>query len=173
MELDKNMAHNISNQDRSFLVSALQKAYSPYELCVYHPVQYDEICWFNQLKQSLFHIGQNYLYYGCIHKFITNSSFLSCTLQLSQAMDYLNYVPKNIYHAKPQLHPLKEPMIFKINIPKNHLGVAYLGNFSFAGLHGCNLQQVILQPHMQFYISRIAYKIINGQAVNLFELSLV
>lgn len=173
VELDKNMAHNISNQDRSFLFSALQKAYSPYELCVYHPVQYDEISWFSQLKKYLFHIGQNYLYYGCIHKFITNSSFLSCTLQLNQAIDYLNYLPKTIYHAKPELNPLKEPVIFKINIPKNHFGVAYLGNFSFAGLHGSNLQQVILQPNMKFYISKIAPKIINGKLVNLFELSLV
>lgn len=172
-ELDNEEAHIIDNQDYNFLLSALQKAHSPYELCVYHPVQYDEIQWFNQLKRYLLHLGNNYLYYRCVHKYLTSSSFLSCTLQLNEAMNYLNYVPHQIYHIKPVLNPLKEPVIFKIKIPPDHIGVAYLGNFSFMGLHSSNLQQVILQPNMQFYISKVGMKIINGRLINLFELTLV
>ena len=172
-ELDNEESHIIDNQDYNFLLSALQKAHSPYELCVYHPVQYDEIQWFNQLKRYLLHLGSNYLYYRCVHKYLTSSSFLSCTLQLNEAMNYLNYVPHQIYHTKPVLNPLKEPVIFKIRIPQNHIGVAYLGNFSFMGLHSSNLQQVILQPNMQFYISKVGMKIINGRLINLFELTLV
>ncbi|MDE6473059.1 MAG: ADP-ribosyltransferase [Ureaplasma sp.] len=173
-----NEPKTIFGSDYQYVVSGLNKAISPdFEFDVYHGVEYQEIEFWEQLKNL---ISQNqdetYDYSKIVGQTITSYGFISTTLVQSYADNFFDWRPHydNYNHNLPS-NPLKEPVLFKIKIQANTKGVAYLSNYDFAGFGTSSTeQQVLINKDKQFKIDSVSkIKNSDNKIINLFEVTLL
>ena len=178
-ELDPDIPHMVNGDGYLYLSSALQKATVPEDLVVYHGVEFMEVEFYNQLKDYI--IGNEkdgYDYSNCVNKTITSYGFISTSLVEAYADCFFDWKPRPEVWPNEGIvpNPLKEPVLFKIHIPKGYVGAAYLSNFGFAGFPTTSTeQQVLIDRNCKFLITKIDQDIKNskGDLINVFELNLL
>ena len=175
--LDKKIAHEVKGSDYKYLESSLLKARTPQEMIVYHGVEYMEVEFYEQLKPYINKTSNGYDYSKCIGKTIQSYGFVSTSLSLKIAYRFLIWKPStnNINHSI-QYNPLKEPVIMVINIPKDYIGAAFLGNFSFVGTKADQWypeNQVLINRNCKFLIKGILKQNFSGKSINMFYVDLV
>ena len=173
--LDKNTPHEIRGDDYKLVDSALNKAIYPRNDILYHGVEYQEIEYWDQLKNL---ITQNsdgsYDYTKCIGQTIISYGWISTSLDKDYALGFAeNWRPSYNDEWPSQIienNPLKERVMFEIHIKKNYNGAAYLANFDFADFgDGSTENQVMIKRNCKFKINKI-YKENN---TNIFVVDLI
>lgn len=160
----------IRGEDYKYVDTALEKldAIIKRDLIAYHGVEYQEIEFWDQLKNN---ITQNndgsYDYSKCVGQTITSYGWISTSIDRNYAEPFVDgedWTDNNI--PKP---PLKEPALFIIKIPKGYHGAAYIQGFNLAGEVNKEFQ-VLIKRNSKLKITNW-YK--NDVGVNYFELDLI
>lgn len=178
-ELDPDSPHEVNRNGYKFLSSALQKATAPYDLVVYHGVEFMEVEFYDQLQEYI--IGNEedvYDYSNCVGKTITSYGFISTSLVQQYANSFFDWKPRPEVWPNEGIipNPLKVPVLFKINIPKGYIGAAYLSNFGFAGFPTTSTEeQVLIDRNCKFKITNVFQNVKNskGDLINIFEVDLL
>ena len=172
--MDRYKPHEIRGEDYKLIDSALDKATYPEDGVLYHGVEYQEIEFYEQLKDFIVKTNNGYDYSKTIGQTIQSYGWISTTLDYEYAKDfaedwrpsYENEWPSDIQEN----NPLKEKAMFIINIKKGYKGAAYLANFDFAGFGtGSQENQVLLKRNCKFKINNVKKE--NG--INMFYVDLV
>lgn len=163
----------IRGSDYQYVVSALNNLYArwPYEnYKVYHGVEYQEIEFWEQLKPYIKLINDRYDYSECIGKIITSYGFISTSLDRVEA---LRYCDGSNWIDNKKVLPLKEQVLFVINIPKDIIGAVYLGNFKFMGVANTD-NQVLINKNSSFKINDIKWtRNDKKEKINIFYVDLI
>ncbi|MBW0594942.1 hypothetical protein HUN03_00047 [Mycoplasmopsis anatis] len=171
--LDKNRSLEIRGEDYKYIDSALEKATYPRNDVLWHGVEYQEVEFYEQLKDFIIENNGKYNYDNCVGKTIQSKGFISTTLIKKYATEFFGWRPTFADQWNSDIvenNPLKEKVAFKINIQKGYKGAAYLANFDFAGFgEGSEESQVLLKRNCKFKITKV-YK---EKDVNIFEVDLV
>lgn len=110
----------IRGSDYKYLESAISKGQSPnFDLYVYHGVEYMENNIYKQLEPFI--NGDNFS--GCIGKKFNSPGFISTTTNKNYCIEFSNGYNWNTDQFEP---PFKTNVVFKILVPKNTNGVAYI-----------------------------------------------
>lgn len=158
--------------DYKYIVDALNKESTrwPYNYKVYHGVEYQEVEFYDQLKPYIKETNGDYDYSGCVGKTITSNGFISTSLDRIEA---LRYCDGSMWDTDDKILPLKEQVMFEINIPKDIIGAVYLGDFKFMGSMNTD-NQVLINRYAKFKINKV-YVDTNdrGEKVNVFDVDLI
>lgn len=162
----------LRGSDYKYMEQALSRAIFPYNYKVYHGVEYQEDEFYDQLKNYIVKTENGYSYENCIGKTITSYGFISTSISRDEALEYCDgYIFNDLSQEWGQGYfhlPLKEEVLFEINIPKGYIGAAYLADFVFCGEKNPD-KQVLINRNCSFKIINV-YKE-NGK--NIFELDLI
>ena len=154
----------------------LLKATFPYSYKVYHGVEYQEIEFYEQLKDYIDVKNGSYSYNRCVGKKITSYGFLSTSVSRTEALEYCDgYVFNDLnkpWGEGEYFLPLKEEVLFEINIPKNYIGAAYLADFNFCGYVNPD-NQVLIKRNCELLIKNVYKEKHNNKNINIFELDLI
>ncbi len=169
-------SYEIRGEDYQYVESALNKGESPFNLVVYHGVEWLETEYWDQLSEFITKDGNgNYDYSNCVGKTLTSYGWLSTTLNSRHAFSYsggenwTKSTNSNLHTGGPKEPPLKEPFVFKIKVPAGERGLAYISNFNLVDGFTMNYEsQVLIGRNKRFVIE--AWKKSNG--VNIFELKM-
>lgn len=162
-----NVQYDINGDGYKYIISALQKATTIYDLQVFHGVEFIEVEFWDQLQPYVTN-GKNGLNFSkTIGKRIESYGFLSTALDKKYAYPFVDgndWTDNNI--PKP---PLKEPSLFIINIKKNTKEVAYVSGFNFMDVTNTE-DQVLINKDKQLEI-KDWYK--DDKGVNIFTLDML
>ncbi|WP_156940235.1 ADP-ribosyltransferase [Mycoplasmoides alvi] len=176
--LDSNAPHLIRGNDYKLVEKALDKAIYPWDDVVWHGCEYMETEFYDQLKPYInFDANTNsYDYTRCVGKTITSNGFISTSISKESALNYLGWLPGVNNFGAPEWHtnitnphPLKSPVAFKIHIPAKYRGAAYLADFDWANMGPNYDNQVLINRHCQFTITKVWKE--NG--VTFFDVNLI
>lgn len=180
VEFDKETPREINGDGYKHISTGLQKAIVPYDLTVYHGVEFMEIEFYNQLKDFIVYDEnkKDYDYSNCVDKTITSNGFISTSLVESYADNFFDWKPRPEVWPNEGIvpNPLKEPVLFEIKIPKGYKGAAYLSNFDFAGFGtGSTEHQVLIDRNCKFKITNVKQNVLNSalKPINIFEVELL
>ena len=168
----ENKIKNIRGNDYHLISQALNKAPAcPENIVLYHGVEYMEDEFYDQLKNYIrVNDDGTYNYSNCIGKTIKSYGFLSATFdkphafnfstgkvwttdknQLSEIFSNSNVRNNhNLYHL-----PLKSPVAFKINVPKDSKNIAYVSGMAGSNGYKNNEYQVLIDKDTNFRIDNI------------------
>ena len=156
----------IRGSDYKYIESSLQRSCLSVNTITYHGVEFMENEFYDQLKDYITgNDEEGYDYSNCVGKTITSYGFISTTLNYNAAItwssgwDWINYVDNP---------PLREPFIFKIFIPKNLMGVAYISDYNLNGTNNVE-NQIIINRNSKFKI----LKWYRENGINIFEVELI
>ncbi|MGL4343284.1 MAG: ADP-ribosyltransferase [Metamycoplasmataceae bacterium] len=174
--LDSKNAYEIRGSDYKYIESALLKANYPIDDILWHGVEYMETEFYEQLEKYIIKTNYGYDYSGVVGQVITSNGFLSSSLSKKVATDFFGWRPN--YEWPTDLienNPLKEPVVFKINIKRGYNGAAFLSNFDFAGFgNGSKEQQVLINRGAKLKINSVwSEKNFSGQKFTIFDVDLL
>lgn len=143
--------YEVRGSDYKKISTALQRAVFPYNYEVYHGVEYQEDEFYDQLKTYIKYENGKYDYSGIVGQTITSYGFISTSLNREEAFEYCdgwNWNDNSIHL------PLKEKVVFIINVPEGTKGAAYLADFLWSGSPN-NDNQVLIDKDVQFTITKV------------------
>lgn len=153
---------DIRGADYQLISESLKDASIPANTVVYHGVEFMEDEFYNQLQALIQKNGDDYDYSKCVGQTITSYGFISTTFDKSMSeafCDGYNWIDGSNHL------PLKEKFIFKIYIPGNVKGAAYVSYFDFMGSQNTD-DQILIDRNSEYKILK-TYK--NGD-INYFDL---
>lgn len=163
----ENVEYEINGNGYKYIISALEKAETKFDMQVFHGVEFMEVEFWDQLNKYVKN-GVNGLDFSkTIGQKIESYGFLSTTLDIKYAYPFVNgndWTDNNI--SKP---PLKEPTLFIINIKKNTKEVAYVSGYNFMDV-AITEDQVLINKNKQ-YLIKDWYK--DDKGVNIFTLDML
>lgn len=167
----------IRGNDYKKMEDGLNKATFPYDYKVFHGVEYQEIEFYDQLKNFMDkNADGSYSYDRCIGQDIYSYGFLSTSVSRTEALEYCDgYVFNDMNKPWGEgefFLPLKEEVLFEINIPKNYKGAAYLADFNFVGYVNPD-NQVLINRNCKLHINDVKKEKHNGKIINIFDLDLL
>ncbi|MDE6289573.1 MAG: ADP-ribosyltransferase [Ureaplasma sp.] len=143
---------NVRGSDYKYISKSLDRAFLPENTVVYHGVEYMENEFYTQLEK---YIIQNqdgsYDYSNCVRKTIKSNGFISTSLDKNWVVSFAE--GENVTTGEIEL-PLKEKFIFKIFIPKNITGAAYVSGFKMMGIENVE-HQILIDRNSKFEIKKI------------------
>ena len=135
----------IRGSDENYLHSALSKVNSPINLTTYHGVEFMETEIYKQLKPYIKETKNGkYDFTNLVNKVFTSPGYLSTSMYSNTAFSYSNgmdWSNPNVQDDRevigPDNPPFKVPVVFKINVPENAKGVAFVSNFHWLDKDDC------------------------------------
>ncbi len=167
----------IRGMDYQYIDSCINNTESPINFVVYHGLEFMENEFYDQLKNRIKDSSNGLDFSQCIGSTITNYGFLSTTTYKEQALNYSNGF--NWLDNDKLMPPLKEPSIFKIEIPYQTSGIVYVSDFGFfKEEHQGVIYNSWPNHEMQIMIKRNSTFIIthwnkNNQGINEFTLRMI
>lgn len=158
----------IRGSDWQFIQQALERAISPVSIIVYHGVEYQEVEFWDQLKEFISYNEQtkSYDYSKCKNKTITTLGFISTSTDKGVVKYFSEGNDWTTNQIKP---PLKEKVMFKIKVDKGTKGIGYISGFE--------LIPGLVQREAQFLIKKDSkFKILDVYKegdTNIFEVKLI
>ena len=159
--MDHKTPHEIRGEDYKLVDSALDKAIYPENGTLYHGVEYQEIEFWDQLKDFIIQKSNGeYDYSQTIGKTIQSYGWISTSLDKNYAMGFAESWRPSYNDEWPsdiiENNPLKERVLFVINIKQGYRGAAYLANFDFGGFgEGAQENQVLIKRNCKFKINDV------------------
>ncbi len=145
-------SYYVNGGDYKYAVSGLNKAIFPYDLRVYHGVEYLEIEFWDQLKDFAVDLGNgSWDYSNSIGSELECYGFFSTTLDRNEAARYSEGWN---YYDDSHFLPLKQEALFVVDIPRGYKGAAYLADFYFSGTVN-NDNQVLINKNCKFSIKDV------------------
>ena len=165
--------HEIRGDDYKFISQALSRAIVPENLVVWHGVEYQENEFWDQLKD---YIIQNpdgtYDYSKIVGKEIESYGFFSTSLSKEEAFEYCDgaiFNNEGSWDEIKNFHlPLKEKVVFEINVKKGYQGAAYLADYKFANTTNHD-NQLLIKKNCRFIINKVK----KNKDINLFYMDLI
>ena len=153
----------IRGSDYKYILQALQRSLLLENTITYHSVEFMENEFYTQLEK---YIIQNqdgsYDYSNCVRKTIKSNGFISTSLDKNWVVSFAE--GENVTTGEIEL-PLKEKFIFKIFIPKNITGAAYVSGFKMMGVENME-HQILIDRNSKFEIKNYHKE----QDINYFDL---
>lgn len=159
---------SLRGEDWQFIQQALERAISPVSMIVYHGVEYQEVEFWEQLKNFITYNEQtkSYDYSKCKDKTIQTLGFISTSTD-KQVVKYFS--DGNDWTTNEIKLPLKEKMMFKIRVDKGARGIGYISGFELVPGSIQGEGQFLIKKDSKFRILDI-YK--EGDT-NVFEVKLI
>ncbi|MDE5599529.1 MAG: ADP-ribosyltransferase [Ureaplasma sp.] len=139
----------ILGKDYKYISESLTESSIPENTVAYHGVEFMEIEFWEQLKDFITeNKNGTYDYSKCVGQTITSYGFISTSLdkeyvdEFSDGQDWVN---------GGNYKPLKEDFVFKIFIPKNIKGTAYVSWFNFMDTYD-DEHQILIDRNSKFEI---------------------
>lgn len=135
----------IRGTDYQYISNALSRSSLPENTITYHGVEFMENEFYTQLgldKQT------NVDFSKCVGKTIQSYGFISTTIKKSHAVNWS--AGYNWIEDKDE-PPFKEPFVFKIYIPKNIKGTAFVSWFDFVGTENYE-DQILIDRNSKYEI---------------------
>ena len=166
--IDNKNELEVRGNDWKKLQGALERAISPWNLIVYHGVEFMENAFWNQLEQFITYdeTNKNYDYSNVVGKQIHSYGFLSTTTNKDIAKKFsqgYDWVEENIKL------PLKEKGMFKIKIKQGTSGVAYISGFNIVNGVVESESQFLIKADTKFNITNISKE----ADINVFEMEMI
>lgn len=158
----------VRGSDWKILQKSLLRAKTPFNITVYHGVEFMEIEFWDQLKNFITYDEdtKKYDYSNTVGKELHSYGFLSTTVDKQIALNFSNGNDWTTENLRP---PLKESAIFKINIRKNTSGVGYISGFPVIDNLFQGEAQYLIKANSKFIIKKVSKE----KDINVFEMDMI